>query len=153
MSINSLHLNFYRSQLGLSLSDETPFEGTIKENLTFGNPDITDEQIFEILEKAGLSNFIKEQPEGLNTILYPDGKQMSHTLSKKIVLARAILKAPKVLVLEDALDRFNPVETDTIIDYLTHKDRPWALIIVSSNDAWINKCTRTITLDKGKLKN
>ncbi len=153
MSINSLHLNFYRSQLGLSLSDETPFEGTIKENLTFGNKDIPDEQIFEILEKAGLTNFIKEQPEGLNTILYPDGKQMSYTLSKKIVLARAILKSPKVLVLEDALDRFNPVETNNIIDYLTHKDRPWALIVVSSSDVWINKCSRMITLEKGTLKN
>jgi ABC-type bacteriocin/lantibiotic exporter with double-glycine peptidase domain len=78
---------------------------------------------------------------------------MSYTLSKKIVLARAILKSPKVLVLEDALDRFNPVETNNIIDYLTHKDRPWALIVVSSSDVWINKCSRMITLEKGTLKN
>ncbi len=153
MSINSLHLNFYRSQLGLSLSDETPFEGTIKDNLTFGNPNITDEQIMEVLEKAGLKSFIKEQPDGLNTILYPDGKQMSYTLSKKIVLARAILKQPKVLILEDALDRFNPSETNTIIDYLTHEDRPWALVVVSSSDAWLNKCSEVITLEKGKVKN
>ncbi|SEQ56799.1 ABC-type bacteriocin/lantibiotic exporter, contains an N-terminal double-glycine peptidase domain [Hyunsoonleella jejuensis] len=153
MSINSLHLNFYRSQLGLSLSDETPFEGTIKENLTFGNENISDEQIFEVLENAGLKSFIREQVDGLNTILYPDGKQMSHTLSKKIVLARAILKQPRVLILEDALDRFNPSETNTIIDYLTHEDRPWALVVVSSSDAWLNKCSEVITLEKGKIKN
>ncbi|PQV46552.1 ABC-type bacteriocin/lantibiotic exporter with double-glycine peptidase domain [Jejuia pallidilutea] len=153
MSINSLHLNFYRSQLGLSLSDETPFEGTIKDNLTFTNPDITDEQIYDILEKVGLKKFIKEQPDGLNTILYPDGKQMSFTLAKKIVLARAILKQPKVLILEDALDRFNQVETDAIIEFLTHPDRPWTLIVVSSSDAWLNKCDEIITLEKGKLKN
>lgn len=153
MSINSLHLNFYRSQLGLSLSDETPFEGTIKDNLTFGNPEITDEQIMEVLEKAGLKSFIKEQQDGLNTILYPDGKQMSYTLSKKIVLARAILKQPKVLILEDALDRFNPSETNTIIDYLTHEDRPWALVVVSSSDAWLNKCSEVITLEEGRVKN
>ncbi|GAL90889.1 peptidase domain-containing ABC transporter [Jejuia pallidilutea] len=153
MSINSLHLNFYRSQLGLSLSDETPFEGTIKDNLTFSNPDITDEQIYDILEKVGLKKFIKEQPDGLNTILYPDGKQMSFTLAKKIVLARAILKQPKVLILEDALDRFNHLETDAIIEFLTHPDRPWTLIVVSSSDAWLNKCDEIITLEKGKLKN
>ncbi|WP_203255790.1 peptidase domain-containing ABC transporter [Hyunsoonleella ulvae] len=153
MSINSLHLNFYRSQLGLSLSDETPFEGTIKDNLTFGNPDITDEQIMEVLENAGLKSFIKDQQNGLNTILYPDGKQMSYTLSKKIVLARAILKQPKVLILEDALDRFNKKETDAIIDYLTHKDRPWALVVVSSSDAWLNKCSEIITLEQGRIKN
>ncbi|TBN04827.1 ATP-binding cassette domain-containing protein [Hyunsoonleella flava] len=153
MSINSLHLNFYRSQMGLSLSDETPFEGTIKDNLTFGNPDITDERIMEVLENAGLKDFIKDQQDGLNTVLYPDGKQMSYTLSKKIVLARAILKEPKVLILEDALDRFNPEETNTIINYLTHQDRPWALVVVSSSEAWLNKCSEVITLEKGRIKN
>ena len=77
---------------------------------------------------------------------------MSFTLAKKIVLARAILKQPKVLILEDALDRFNDEETNAIIDYLTHKDRPWALIVVSSSDSWFNKCSEVITLEKGKVK-
>lgn len=152
LSINSLNLNNYRAQLGLSLTEETPFEGSIKENLTFGNTNITDEEIFYTLEKVGLKDFIKEQQEGLNTILYPDGKQISHTISKKLVLARAILKKPKLLILEDALDRFNPTETNAIINYLTHKDRPWALIVVSGNDSWKTKCTRTILLDKGEIK-
>ncbi|WP_282124352.1 peptidase domain-containing ABC transporter [Algibacter mikhailovii] len=153
MSINSLNLNYYRSQLGLSLSDETPFEGSIKENLTFGNKNITDEDIRHILEIVGLKDFIKEQPNGLKTILYPDGRQMSFTLAKKIVLARAILKQPKVLILEDALDRFNEAETNAIIDYIAHKDRPWALVVVSSSDAWLKKCTKVITLEKGSVKN
>ncbi len=153
MSISSLHLNFYRSQLGLSLSDETPFEGTIKDNLTFGNSNILDEDIHDILNKVGLKEFIKEQPNGLSTILHPDGKQMSFTLAKKIVLARAILKQPKVLILEDALDRFNESETNSIINYLAHQDRPWALIVVSSSDAWLNKCSEVIKLEKGTVKN
>lgn len=152
MTINSLHLNFFRSQLGLSLSDENPFEGSIRENLTFGNRAITDEKIYEILDIVGLKNFIKEQPEGLNTVLYPDGRQMSYTLSKKIVLARAILKEPKVLILEDALDRFNRLETKTIVDYLAHKDRPWALVVVSFSSVWKDKCNEIITLEKGKIK-
>ncbi|MCF7561326.1 ATP-binding cassette domain-containing protein [Sabulilitoribacter multivorans] len=152
-TINSLNLNHYRSQLGLSLTEESPFEGTIKENLTFGNPNISDNDIFEILVKVGLMEFVKEQPKGLQTILNPDGKQMSHTVSKKIILARAILKKPKVLILEDALDRFNFDETNAIIDYLTHKDRPWALIAVSGNDIWKKKCTQTIELEKGEIKN
>ncbi len=152
LSINSINLNHYRSQLGLSLTEETPFEGSIRENLTFNNSNIKDEDIYHALEKVGLIEFIKEQPEGLQTILYPDGKQMSHTISKKIVLARAILKTPKILILEDALDRFNQTETNAIINYLTHKDRPWALIVVSSNNSWTNKCNEIITLDKGFVK-
>lgn len=153
MSISNLKLNYYRSQLGLSLSDESPFEGSIRENLTFGNKEISDDKIYEILEIVGLKNFIKEQPNGLNTILYPDGKQLSYTLSKKIVLARAILKEPKILILEDALDRFNKTETNSIIDFLTHKDRSWGLIVVSSSSAWIDKCTQLINLEKGQIKN
>ncbi|MGC1205473.1 MAG: ATP-binding cassette domain-containing protein [Flavobacteriaceae bacterium] len=152
MSIHSLHLNFYRSQLGLSLSDENPFEGSIRENLTFSKSDITDERIHEILDVVGLNSFIREQPDGLNTILYPDGRQMSYTLSKKIVLARAILKNPKVLILEDALDRFNREETKAIVDYLSHPDRPWALVVVSFSSVWTNKCTEIITLEKGQIK-
>ncbi|GAA4239118.1 ATP-binding cassette domain-containing protein [Postechiella marina] len=152
MSISSLHLNFYRSQLGLSLSDESPFEASIRENLTFSNPDISDEKIYEILEIVGLKPYLREQPEGLNTILYPGGKQMSYSLSKKIVLARAILKKPKVLILEDALDRFNRTETQAIVDYLSHKDRPWALIVVSFSSVWMDKCNEIITLEKGNIK-
>ncbi|GGD24312.1 peptidase domain-containing ABC transporter [Hyunsoonleella pacifica] len=152
MSISSLHLNFYRSQLGLSLSDETPFEGTIRDNLTFSNTSITDDKIHEVLEVVGLKNFLKEQPNGLNTILYPDGRQLSYTLSKKLVLARAILKSPKILILEDALDRFNKKETSAIIEYLTDSSKPWGLVVVSSSSAWINKCTEIITLEKGSIK-
>lgn len=152
MSINSLQLNFYRSQLGLSLSDENPFEGSIRDNLTFGNTAITDEYIYEILEIVGLKNFIKEQTEGLNTLLDPDGKQMSYTLSKKIILARAILKSPKILILEDALDRFNKTETKAIVDYLSHPDRPWGLIVVSFSAIWKDRCNQKITLDKGEIK-
>ncbi len=152
LSINSLRINHYRSQLGLSLSEETPFEGSIKENLTFGDSTISDEKIHDILNIVGLSSFIKEQQNGLNTTLYPDGRQMSYTLAKKIVLARSIIKSPKVLILEDALDRFNNTETKSIINYLTHKDRPWALIVVSSSSNWINKCNTVITLKEGEIK-
>lgn len=152
MSIKSLHLNFYRSQLGLSLSDETPFEGTIRENLTFSNKNISDEKIYEILNIVGLKSFIKTQPEGLNTVLYPDGRQISYSISKKIVLARAILKNPKILILEDALDRFNRKETKAIVDYLSHPNRPWGLIVVSFSSVWTDKCNEVITLKKGQIK-
>ncbi|MGE5943329.1 MAG: ATP-binding cassette domain-containing protein, partial [Flavobacteriales bacterium] len=153
LSVNSLNLNHYRAHLGLSLTEESPFDGTIKENLTFGNPNISDNDIFDVLNKIGLMDFVKEQPKGLQTILNADGKQMSHTVSKKIILARAILKNPKVLILEDALDRFNPTETNAIINYLTHPDRPWALIVVSVNESWKSKCSQIIQLEKGEIKN
>ncbi|WP_159947465.1 peptidase domain-containing ABC transporter [Polaribacter septentrionalilitoris] len=152
LSLNSLHLNHYRSQLGLSLSDETPFEGTLRDNLVFDNKEVSDDVIYETLNIVGLNQFIKEQPNGLETILHPEGKQMSYTISKKIILARAIVKQPKMMILEDPLDQFNLEETVRIIRYLTNPDRPWALIVVSSKKSWRTDCSQTIVLEKGKIK-
>ncbi|MFK8061138.1 MAG: peptidase domain-containing ABC transporter [Polaribacter sp.] len=152
LSLNSLHLNHYRSQLGLSLSDETPFEGTIKDNLIFGNPKVKDDIIYEALDIVGLSQFLKEQSHGLETVLYPEGKQMSFTIAKKIILARAIIKQPKLMILEDPLDQFNLDETKKIISYLTNPNRPWSLIVVSSKKSWRTECSKVITLEKGEIK-
>lgn len=152
-SMESLHANHYRSHLGLSLSEETPFEGTIRENLTFGDENVSDDTIFWALDKVGLTQFLKEQPKGLKTILNPEGKQISYNIAKKIILARAILKKPKVLILEDPLDQFNVDESNKIIDFLTDLSNPWALIVVSSNERWKTGCEGMITLDKGEIKN
>ena len=151
LSLNSLNLNHYRSQLGLSLSEETPFEGTLRENLIFGVDKLKDQLIFEILEIVGLNQFLKEQPDGLETVIYPEGKQMSYTVAKKVILARAIIKQPKIMILEDPLDQFNLEETQRIIKYLTAPERPWSLIVVSSKKSWRTKCTQTITLEKGEI--
>ena len=152
LSLASLHLNHYRSQLGLSLSDETPFEGSIRDNLVFGNRQVTDLVIFNALDTVGLNQFLKEQPNGLETVLYPEGKQMSYTIAKKIILARAIIKQPRIMILEDPLDQFNLEETTKIIRYLTDVKRPWSLIVVSSKKSWKAQCKQTITLEKGEIK-
>ena len=152
LSLSSLHLNHYRSQLGLSLSDETPFEGSIKDNLVFGDKNVKDEIIYDALDIVGLTQFLKEQPKGLETVLYPEGKQMSFTIAKKLLLARAIIKQPKIMILEDPLDQFNLDETVSIINYLTDVKRPWALIVVSSKKSWRTQCNEILTLEKGEIK-
>ena len=152
-ALESLQLNHFRAHMGLSLSEETPFEGTIRENLTFGDYSVSDDDILWAFEKVGLLEFLKEQPKGLNTILYPEGKQISFTIAKKLVLARAIVKKPKVLILEDALDQFNKEETNKIIDFLVSRKNPWALVVVSSNKRWESYCNDIITLEDGRIKN
>lgn len=152
LSLKSLHLNHYRSKLGLSLSEETPFEGTIKENLIFGNTAVKDEKIYTAINAVGLSQFLKEQPNGLETVIKPEGKQMSYTIAKKMILARAIIKEPKILILEDPLDQFNYEETIKIIRYLTNPIQPWALIVVSSRKSWKTECKEVVTLEKGEIK-
>jgi len=76
---------------------------------------------------------------------------MSFTVTKKIVLARALLKQPKLLILEDALDQFSDSETRSIIDYIGHPKNPWALVIVSGNSYWKTYCKEVIQLKEGTI--
>ncbi|WP_442266594.1 peptidase domain-containing ABC transporter [Tenacibaculum sp. ZS6-P6] len=152
LSIQGLHLNNYRSLLGFSLSEETPFEGTIRENITFGNTNITDEEIYNVLDVVGLTEFVKQQPKGLNTIIKPEGKQVAFTTAKKIILARAITIKPKLLILEDPLDQCQIEETKGIINFIASPERPWSLIVVSGNSCWKEKCNKHIVLEKGQIK-
>ncbi len=151
LSIESLLINEYRANLGLSLTDETPFEGTIRENITFGNKTISDTQIYEIFENLSLTEFLKQQPNGLNTILKPEGKQIAYTIAKKLVLERAIAKKPKLLIIENPLDQFHNDEANKIIDLLADAKQPWSLIVVSNNLSWDKKCNKRITLKNGEI--
>jgi ABC-type bacteriocin/lantibiotic exporter with double-glycine peptidase domain len=150
-ALQNLQLNNYRSCLGLSLAEETPFEGSIKDNLTLTNTNITDEEINRAIEIVGLRSYLKETERGLDTIIYPEGKQMSFTVAKKIILARAILKKPKVLVLEEPLEHFEATEAIGIIKALTATENPWALIVASFNKDWTSECTDVITLTNGEI--
>ena len=150
-NLKAIQLTHYRLHLGMSLSDEAPFEGTLRENITFGNLKITAAQIREIIEIVGLSPFVKSQPLGLDTIIYPEGKRLSSTDTKKILLARAILKQPHVLLLEDPLDDLTLEETRRIIDYLCLPKHQWSIVVVSNNPYWEEKCYQTLTLSEGKI--
>ena len=141
----------FRKHISLSLAEEFPFEASLKDNLTMGNLDISDHNILEILKVVGLGDFLKDLPHGLETVLLPDGQRMSSTDAKKIILCRAILKQPQLIILEDALDQFSDSETKRIIDYLCEPTQPWAMVIVSSNAYWNAHATQTITLDRGQI--
>jgi ABC-type bacteriocin/lantibiotic exporter with double-glycine peptidase domain len=151
VSLNNILPNHYRSFLGQSLTEESPFEGTILNNITFGDESIQQKDLTWALEKVGLSQFVKEQPKGVNTFLYPEGQQIPYTISKKIVLARSIVRKPKLLILKDPLDQLNEAEALEIMDFLTHKDRPWALVVVSQDPNWLSRCDRKIVVEQGKI--
>ncbi|MBU2928768.1 peptidase domain-containing ABC transporter [Winogradskyella psychrotolerans] len=150
-ALKNMNLNHYRSHLGLSLADETPFEGTIRENITFGNDQISEAQLLWAIDKVELNEFVKESSQGLNTVLYPEGKQTSYTIAKKIILARAIVNKPRILILEDPLEHFEPNEVQRIMTFLTDDKHPWALVVVSKTNNWTQNCTQVITLKRGEL--
>ncbi|AZQ43915.1 peptidase domain-containing ABC transporter [Nonlabens ponticola] len=151
INLKGVNLNYYRSSLGQSLTEETPFEGTLRNNITFGNKEVSDDDVYKVIENVGLTKFLKRLPEGLDTFLFPEGKRLSYTISKKIVLARGIVRKPKMLILKDPLDQFDNDESDRIMNFLTDKSNGWSLIVVSQNERWLNKCGRIVTLEKGRI--
>ena len=150
-SLKALNLNLYRSQIGHTLPGELPFEGSILNNITFGDTSIAQERINWVINKLGLSEFVKEQPQGLQTILYPEGQQIPFTVAKKIVLARSIVRNPKLLLLKDPLDQFNEEEVTEIIDFLSDPKNGWSLIVVSENKLWTEHCNHVVTMEKGRI--
>ncbi len=150
-SLKGLNLNHYRGLIGQSLPDETPFEGTILDNITFGDTSINQDDVYWAIEKTGLNEFVKQQEKGLHTIVYPEGKQFSNTVSKKIVLARSIVRKPKLLVLKDPINQFAEAEERKIVDFLFEKDNPWALIVVCQDKIWQEYCKDQIYLNEGKI--
>ena len=151
VSLQSISLNYYRSHIGQSLSEESPFEGSILENITFGDTSLSNEDVYWALEHAGLTEFVKNQPKGLKTMLYPEGQQIPYVISKKIVLARSIVRRPRLLILKDPLDHFNPEEAERMMKFLSDRKNPWALVVVSQNPKWIKQCTRIITMKDGQI--
>ncbi|WP_040281945.1 peptidase domain-containing ABC transporter [Psychroserpens damuponensis] len=151
IAMQGIKPNNYRGHVGQSLPEESPFEGTIRDNLTFGDPNISNNEIDDVLKHTKLIAFVKSQPQGLNTILYPEGQRLSSTIAKKIVLARSILKNPKLLILKDPLEQFDREEAESIMNYLTDSNKTWALVVVSYNLEWMKKCSRVINIEQGKI--
>ena len=141
----------YRSQIGTILSGETPFEGTIKENITFNDTSISHEDLKWVIDAVRLGDFVKSLPQGLDTKIFPEGKQLSSSNAKKILLARSIIHKPKVLFYENPTDTMDENVANEIIDYIVSDEHRWTVIVSSKDDHWKNKCSRIITLQNGKI--
>ncbi len=143
--------NQLRSHISVVMQEDTPFEGSILENITFLNPLVTNEQVKWAIDAVGLGEFIKSMPEGLDTKIVPEGKQLSSSNAQKILIARSIVTQPKVLLLEDPLNKMDTKIANEIIDFLVDPKHKWTLVVSSKNEYWKKQCTRVIELSNGKL--
>lgn len=150
-SFKKINLNQYRSQIESIVYGETPFEGTLTENISFNNKAIPEENLSWALEGVQLKDFIKSLPNGLDTPLFPEGKQLSSSNAQKILLARSIINKPKILFLEDPTDTMDDSVANGLIDFITSQEHNWTIIVSSKNPHWITKCTRHITMEKGRI--
>lgn len=151
VNLKNINLTYFRDFAGHYFPNNKTFEGTILENITLNNPDISIDYVKLLIQKLQLSEFVKSQERGLQTTIYSEGRQLPYTVNKKIMIARAIASQPKLLVLKDPTEDLLEEETNKIIEFLIDPIRPWALVVVSNNKVWDKKCNRFFYMDNGKL--
>jgi ABC-type bacteriocin/lantibiotic exporter with double-glycine peptidase domain len=141
----------YQSKIGIITVNDTLFEGTILENITCKNQKITNQKLSEVLDKLDLTNYIKSLPAGFDTRIYAEGKQINSSIIQKILLARCIINDPKILFLEEPLEKVDPIQASKIIDYLTSETHDWTLVVISNHSYWETKSNKKIVLEKGEI--
>ena len=114
--IRNLSRQDYRKQFGMVLQDAWLFEGTIKENLRFGNLDATDEEIVEAAKAANVDHFIRTLPGGYNMEMNQESSNISLGQKQLLTIARALLADPKILILDEATS-----SVDTRLELLIQK--------------------------------
>ena len=157
ISINQVPIVNYkmeslRSQMGILLSQQDIFEGTLFENISMGNQAITVETIMATAEKVGLKEYLSNLPDGLMTHLDPAGKRLSEKIVKKILLVRALVNHPRLVLLEEPFEGIEDQPKQSIINFLLYHS-PNQTILISSNDVeFAAKCDKVIFLEEGKIK-
>ncbi|GLB54039.1 ABC transporter ATP-binding protein [Neptunitalea chrysea] len=142
----------YRSKIGTITINDNVFEGTLFENITCKNPNIHIDQVNEVIEAVKLEGYIRSLPDGLDTAVHSEGKQLNSSVVQKILLARCIISEPKILFLEEPLEKIDDGSAKEIIDYLSDHDKKWTLVVISRNQYWKEKCNKRFLLEEGELK-
>lgn len=150
-SFRKINLQQYRSQIGTILNGETPFEGSILENITFNDPNVSNEDIRWAIDAVKLGGLIKSLPQGIDTKIFPEGKQLSSSNARKILLARSIIHKPKILFYENPTDNMDEEVANEVIDFIMSEVHQWTVVVSSKNERWKTKCTRNIILQNGKV--
>jgi len=140
-----------RSIIGDCLMEEQLFEGTILDNIGMRRKNATMENIKWAVDNLGLTEFIKGQPKGYDTIIEPDGQHYSKGIIDRLILARSIADKPRLLIIKDAFQSIKAKDKTGIIDFLTDKDQPWTMIAVSSDMYLAKKMDQIVRLENGRI--
>jgi ABC-type bacteriocin/lantibiotic exporter with double-glycine peptidase domain len=151
LPLSSLDLTSLRGQIGFSLAQNSLFHGTIYDNIVMGREDIGMEDVRWALDKVGLTEYCSHLPSSYNTLIQPEGKRLPRSISQKLMLARAIVHKPRLLVLEDPLEHVEQETKRRIIDFIMDPKNPWTVIAVGADQYWTERSERIILLNKGRI--
>jgi len=149
--INNYNLDSLRSQIGIYLQKQDIFSATLWENLTLGNPAIQEADVLKLFKIVGLESFFSSQKKGFDTDLAPTGKKLSSSTVQKLLITRALLNNPSLLLLDEPLKLIAEDQKQTLQNYLFGLTD--VTILFTTKDAEIaSKCDMVIELEKGRIK-
>lgn len=133
LPVGNYELKSLREQTGILLSQQDIFHGSLMDNITMGQPGIEMEQVIRLFGQVGLAEFLSTLPEGFDTWLDPTGKRLPRNVINKILLVRALVGQPRLLLLEEPWTQIEEPYRSQIIRLLLN-DYPHTTILVVSND-------------------
>lgn len=146
----SFSIESLRSAIGDCLSQEQLFQGSVLENVTMGK-NISINKVKDVCSSVHLKDFINNLPKGYDTILDPQGSGLAESTVQKLLITRAILNAPKLLLIEDNLDAIDETEKRDIIDFIKDKENKWTVIAATKNPYLIEHSDQVIELAGGRI--
>ena len=151
VDVRAYDLTALRNQVAVVLQKNVLFSGTIKENLRWGNPDATDEELVEACRLAQADDFIQSFPDKYDTYIEQGGTNVSGGQKQRLCIARALLKKPKILVLDDSTSAVD-THTDALIRKAFREYIPTTTkIIIAQRISSVEDADRIIVMESGKV--
>lgn len=144
--IGNYSLEYLRSQIGIALSQQDVFAGTLWENITLGNETLDTAYITKLTQLTSLSSYIASLKDGYDTQLDPTGKRLPKNVIQKILLVRALAHKPKLVLLEEPWQGIDE-ETTLQIQHLLLNEVDATLIIATNDSHYIRQCDHTVALN------
>ncbi len=149
--IESYNISALRKHIGIVPQEVILFGGTIKENILYGNPDATDEEVRKAAEQANAWSFIEGFPEKLETIVGERGVKLSGGQRQRIAIARAILKNPEILILDEATSSLDADSEKLVQEALNQLMRDRTTIIIAHRLSTIRSVDTIYVLSEGRI--
>ncbi len=150
-NIESYHLTGYRHNLGVVPQEVILFGGTIQENIAYGKPGASLEEVKEAARKANALEFIERFPEGFNTLVGERGVKLSGGQRQRIAIARAILKDPAILILDEATSSLDAQSEVLVQEALEKLMEGRTSIVIAHRLSTIKKVDRIFVINEGRL--
>ncbi len=149
--IREYSLRDYRRTLALVLPESTIFDGTIRENLCYGNPGASEESMIEISEAVGLHDFVMSLSNGYDTRLGTGGLKLSAGNQQRIGIARALISEPFILIVDEATASLDPESAQAVNDAIQSAMEGRTFIIILSRVLMAKEADRIVVMDQGEV--